>query len=179
MITGERIFLRALEPMDYQSIHDWRIAPEVNEKLGGNKFNISLERDKRWTENKSLSEEKGIYWGICLKNSNEMIGYCSMSDIDLRNQKVHLSGIFIGEKNYHGLGYGKEACALMLRFFFDNYPINKCYTYVLDENEPSKKMFSKLGFIKEGVLRQNLYKNGEFKDVVLFSILKSEIKQNF
>jgi len=179
MIEGERLYLRAIEPEDYILIHKWRIDSVVSKKLGGNNFSISLERDKLWTENKSVDDTKGIYWMIGKLNDNKIIGYCSMINIDLRNLKAELGGIVIGEKDEWGKGYGKEAVKIMLKYFFDNYPINKCFTYCLEENTPSIKIWQSLNFVQDGLLREDVYKDGEFKNLLLFSILRREINDKF
>ncbi len=62
----------------------------------------------------------------------------------------------------------------MLYYMFNNYPINKCYAYCLERHAITQKMFTTLGFVKEGVLRDDLYKEGEFNSVCVYSILKKE-----
>ena len=178
MIKGERIFLRALEISDYLLINEWRNNPKLNYYLGGNIFLVSSEREKKSIENKIFDDSKNIYFAICDNESNELIGYSSINDIDLRNLKALWGGTLIGEK-FLGKGYGLESAKLILNFLFDQYPVNKCYAYCLETHPATIKLFNSLGFKKDGVLREEVYKNGEFKNVLLFSILRREINDKF
>ena len=179
MIIGKRVYLRAFEPDDYLLINKWRNDPEINHFLGGNVFLVSSEREKKSVENKIFDDSKNIYFAICDIQSNEIIGFSSINNIDMRNLKAQLGGILIGNKDYLGKGFGKESVVLTLNFIFNQYPINKCYTYVLDGHPASINLFTSIGFSQDGILRQDVFKHGEFKNLLLFSILRSEINGRF
>ncbi|MDZ7821463.1 MAG: GNAT family N-acetyltransferase [Candidatus Marinimicrobia bacterium] len=99
-----KIFLRALEPDDYQVTFKWRSDKKISNMIAGNKFFISKEREKLWVEAKSINDKDGIYLAICLKENQQMIGYCSIINIDLKNLKAELGGTIIGEKEQWGKG---------------------------------------------------------------------------
>jgi [ribosomal protein S5]-alanine N-acetyltransferase len=179
MIVGKRVFLRALETNDYILINRWRNNPEINHYLGGNVFLVSSEREKKSVEDKIFDDSKNIYFAICDIISNELIGFSSINNIDLRNLKAQWGGSLIGDKEYIGKGYGKESAALMLNFLFNQYPINKCYAYCLEDHPATIKLFLSFGFTQDGILRQDVFKHGEFKNILLFSILRSEINGLF
>ena len=65
---------------------------------------------------------------------------------------------------------------MRLRYLFEQYPVNRNYVYCLEEHEATVKMLLSLGYKQEGVLRQDVFKNGEFKNMLLFSILRQEYK---
>ena len=174
-----RVFLRALELEDHILMHKWRADAETNKYLAGNFFYVSSEREKKSVEHKIFDDSKDIYLGICETESQKLIGYTNINNIDLRNQKAEWGGTIIGEKGYLGKGLGKEAAKLMLRFLFDQYPIHKCFARCLEEHPVTAKLFSDLGFKQEGILRDDVFKNGEFKNILLFSILRSEINGKF
>jgi RimJ/RimL family protein N-acetyltransferase len=174
-----RVYLRPLEVVDYVIINKWRNDYEVLKYLAGNVFIVSSEREKKWVENIIFDDSKNLYFGICEKESKNLIGYSSINNIDIRNLKAEWGGTLIGEKEYLGKGLGKEASALMLRFIFDQYPIHKINTYCLEEHPTTIKLFENLGFKKDGVLRDEVFKNGGFKNIVLYSILREEINGQF
>jgi len=179
MIKGKRIYLRAFEPDDYRLINKWRNDPEINHYLGGNVFLVSSEREKKSVEEKIFDDSKNIYFAICDIHTNELIGFSSINNIDMRNLKAQWGGTLIGDKEYIGKGLGKESAALMLHFLFDQYPINKCYAYCLEEHPATINLFLSLGFTQDGILRQDVFKHGEFKNLLLFSILREEINGQF
>ena len=57
--------------------------------------------------------------------------------------------------------------------------MNKCYTQVFIDNQISIKSNIKFGMKKEGILRENVLKDKYFKNVILFSMLKSEFKSKY
>jgi RimJ/RimL family protein N-acetyltransferase len=174
-----RVYLRAFELDDYVMINKWRNDNNIRKYLGGNVYLVSSEREKKSIENKIFDDSKHIYFAICDKKDDKLIGYTQINNIDLRNLKAEWGGTLIGDKDYIGGGYGKEASMQLLRFLFDQYPIRKCYGYCLVEHPHTSKLMVALGFKQDGILRSDLYKNGEFKDVLLFSILRDEINGQF
>lgn len=172
-----RIFFRALEPDDYQLISLWRHDEEITTLLGGNHFFISAEREKQWVIDKSLHDDRDIYLAICLLEDGRMIGYTSINNIDLRNLKAEWGGTIIGDKDLWGKGYASEAARLMLAYIFTQYPIHKCYAFCLKEHQVTEKLFVSLGFQLDGVVRDDVYKNGEFKSLLAYSILRDEYER--
>lgn len=171
-----RIFLRALEPEDHVLISSWRQDDEISKLYGGNYFFVSTYRDKNWVLEKINDDRTNIYLAICLKEDKRMIGITSINNIDLRNQKAEWGGTTIGDKTLWGKGYAGEAAKLMLSFLFEQYPIHKCYGYCLEEHTVTQKLFKSVGMSLDGIIRDDVFKNGEFKSKMLFSILRSEYK---
>ena len=174
MIKGERIYLRLFETMDYMETIKYRNDEEITKLLGGNTYCVSTEIEKRWVEQKSISNIDELYFAICLKSDNSMIGYCSIINIDLRNLKAELGGTIIGDSSNRGKGYGKEAQILMLRHCFEELPLHKVYGYSLAEHKVTEEMMISLGFHIDGTLRDEVYKNGNFKSYTIYSILRNE-----
>ena len=174
-----RINLRALEPDDYILISQWHNDNEITKNLCGNHFFVSAARDKLWTEQRSTDESKGIYLAVCLVSSGEMIGYVSILNIDLRNQKLDIGGWLIGQKKLWNQGYSKETVELLLQYIFNEFPINKCSSYCLEDHTISVKTHLSMGFNRDGVLREDVFKNGMFKNIIIFSMLRSEYLRKY
>ena len=169
-----RIYLRAFEPEDYHITHKWRQDKEITELLGGNHFFVSKEREKQWVASKATDDKNSIYLAICLLSTDEMIGYVSLVNIDLRNSKADIGGILIGDKKLWRRGYSKEAYIELISYIFNEYPINKVSNYCLEEHEDTKKTKESLGYRQDGEMRDDIYKNGEYKNLLVFSILREE-----
>jgi RimJ/RimL family protein N-acetyltransferase len=174
-----RIYLRAFEPEDYVLINKWRNDEEIYRSLGGNLNFVSLAREKNWVQSKSIEDNRNIYLAVCLLDSDEMVGYTSINNIDLRNQKAEWGGTIIGNKSLWGKGIASEAARQMLGYLFEQYPIHKCYGYCLEEHHVTKKMFISLGLKQDGILRDEVFKNGEFKNLLVFSILRDEFEAKY
>jgi RimJ/RimL family protein N-acetyltransferase len=85
-------------------------------------------------------------------------------------------GIMIGNKDFWHKGLGQETTRLMLKHGFEDLNLNRIYLYVFAENLRAIKTYESAGYIKEGVLRQAMYKNGLYNDIVVMSVLHSEWK---
>ena len=77
--------------------------------------------------------------------------------------------------DYWGQGLGSEALKLILRYGFDERGLNRIDAHINADNAASLRLHEKCGYKRKGVLRQAIFKNGRFKDVVVMSILKEEL----
>ena len=119
-----------------------------------------------------FDEKQRIRWGIARKTDNALIGHCGFFDIDRFNSCAEIS--YCLKRDLWGQGIMTEAVDAMLRFGFEDYGLNRIVANVIKGNAGSIKVLQKLGFVQEGVLRESLYKNGQYHDLIAFSILKSE-----
>lgn len=169
-----RIYLRAFELSDSSLIHRWRSNEDIVRNVSGNTYFVSSEREKKWVEDKIVNDYRDMYLAICLKANNEMIGYTSINNIDYRNRKAEWGGTIIGEIEHQSQGYATEAAILMLGYIFEELNLNKCYGYCLEEHAATIKLLKKLHFTQEGILRENVFKNNSYKNMLLFSLLRHE-----
>lgn len=102
------------------------------------------------------------------------IGNVYLTGINYINRTAE-SHILIGNKSYWGQGYAKEALLQILHFGFDEKGLNRIEAHINADNDASLRMHEKCGYVREGVLRQAIFKNGRFKDVIVMSILKEEL----
>lgn len=168
-----KIYLRALEISDYEVTTKWRNDPEVTELLGGNFYYISSEREKKWIEGAIMNDSTSIRLGIVIKDSHKLIGLVNLTNIEWINRKAEFS-IVLGDKDEWGKGYGQEATKEILKFGFTQRNLEKIYLTVDVLHERAIALYGKIGFKKEGLLRRDHFKNGSFRDVFVFSILKDE-----
>jgi UDP-4-amino-4,6-dideoxy-N-acetyl-beta-L-altrosamine N-acetyltransferase len=167
------LYLRALESDDFKHTIAWRNSREITDSLGGNKFYVSADREKKWIEKAIENDRINLHLIICLNDLGKPIGLVNLINIDLINRKAEFS-IQIGDNSEHGKGYGYSATKLMLEYGFMQLNLNKIYLTVLCKNEKAINLYKKLNFSTEGLLRQEVFKNGEYNDVLIMSILKSE-----
>lgn len=80
----------------------------------------------------------------------------------------------IGDKSAWNQGCGSEATHLMLQHGFENLNLHRIYLRVYQNNPRAIRAYEKVGYIHEGRMRQAIYKNGKFEDVLLMSVLRSE-----
>lgn len=108
------------------------------------------------------------------ETEGEFIGTVGLHDIDWVNESLRL-GIIIFNKNYWQKGFGKETIDLILRFVLEELGMNKVYLTARADNESAIRVYEKLGFQREGVMRKEYkVKKGEYIDLLRMSILRSE-----
>jgi len=116
----------------------------------------------------------GYHFCVHLSEEDKVVGAIAISSIDRESSQAEL-GFWIG-KDYRGKGYAKEAIKLAASLAFSKFLLNRIYVYVLVSNEVSIHLLGSLGFVKEGLLRENTQRDGKFYDTLIFSLLKRDYK---
>jgi RimJ/RimL family protein N-acetyltransferase len=174
MIYGNGLRLRAIEKEDIPRFVRWLNDPEVRENLL--LFApMSLDEEEEWYNSvlKRPKEERPLAIEIEIGGEWLTIGNISLMRIDWHARHSEV-GLFIGEKQYWNRGYGSEALRVMVGYAFDFLNLNKVYLNVYETNPRGIRAYQKVGFVEEGRLRQEVYKNGRYIDVLVMSILRSE-----
>ncbi len=174
------VILRPVEISDVDYTHKWHSNPELYQTLVGPFRDVSLEVEKAWIAERVANSDQEVNRMICLEGQKAPIGLISVREIDWMARKAHLTGIFIGDAQHRGKGYGYQALCQMMQYCFDTLELNKVWTHILDDNQASIRIFEKCGYKIEGHLRQHTYKDGQFRDVVLVGLLAEDYyrKQN-
>lgn len=175
MIRGKRIYLRPLEEKDTDLILKWRNDPEIMEKMISS-HPISREEHLRWFHGLQKKNDR-LEFVIVTINEEQPIGTVSLKDIGLQHSKAEL-GKLIGERKYRRKGYATEAAKLLVEYGFKRLGLNRIYARVLEYNEANIQLDKKLGFRVERVLREDVYKNGRFVNVVLMGLLRKDYYSN-
>ena len=96
----------------------------------------------------------------------------------ISNKHKHCNyGRLIGDKNFKKKGYGKLMLYKICDYSFNNLKLNKIFTHVFTDNKESIKSNKNFGMKIEGRLKKHYYKNGKFKDVLIFSMQKGEFNK--
>jgi len=97
--------------------------------------------------------------------------------IDWRNKNAW-HGIMIGDKNIRGKGYGIDTVMTTMRYAFDEMGLERLDGQMIEYNEPSIGMYcKKLGWKKEGTLRNWYFRRGRFWDKVVVGITRKDYKK--
>jgi len=177
MLTGRNVRLRAIEREDIPHFVRWMNDTDVIEFLLIN-TPFSQVMEEKWFEHQlETPPTSGQVLAIEVRVGNEWvhIGNTSLHNVEPVNNSAEF-GIMIGEKEYWNKGFGREAARLMLKHGFENLNLNRIYLIAFSGNLRAIKAYEAAGFIKEGMMRQAVYKNGNYTDCVLMSVLHSEWK---
>ncbi len=121
---------------------------------------------------KPFTDNRGIRWGIARKGTTALIGTCGIYDWNKTVQRAEIG--YDLDPAYWGQGLMTEALEAVLEYGFEQMQLNRIQAIIDSENSRSIKLVQRLGFTHEGVLRQNSHFNGQLRDDVVFSLLKTE-----
>lgn len=174
MIYGERIRLRHAEREDLSTFVAWLSDLEVRKGIHMH-LPMSQAREEVWFDEMLkrpvdmqtlvIEARQGKKW--------KMIGNCGFHNIDWRVRSAEL-GILIGAKKEWNKGYGTETMRLLLKHGFEALNLNRLDLLVYEDNPGAVRAYEKAGFVHEGRMRQAEFSEGEYKDVLLMSVLLSE-----
>lgn len=119
---------------------------------------------------KSYIEKRGIRWGIERKGTPGIIGTIGFNALSLKHKRAEI-GYEIHPEQWRK-GYTFEAVSKVLDHGFEKLGLTRIGAVVFIDNEASNHLLSKVGFQKEGVLRDYMYQNGKAHDTYVYSILK-------
>lgn len=170
-IIGEHIYLRAIEKSDNSILLDLMNNPEIEKNTGGWSFPISNENQMKWIEELKL-DNSILRVMIVDKVENTPIGTAILSDIDYKNGTAEIHIKLVSEMTRKG--YGFQTISLLSKYSFEELRLNCLISNINSNNTKSKLLFEKCGFVKEGLLKQRIYKNGVFQDVISYSLTKDD-----
>lgn len=177
MYIGQKVRLREYRKEDIEKAQKYMNDPEIRRLLHpGIPYLYTFEDEEKWFN--ELSANKDVYnFAIETIKDKKYIGGCGLNKIDWKNS-VAVVGIFIGDKEYWGKGYGTDAMKILIKFVFEQMNINKIKLNVFSFNQRAIKSYEKCGFRKEGILRQEIYRDGRYYDDIIMGILREEYNIN-
>jgi RimJ/RimL family protein N-acetyltransferase len=124
-------------------------------------------------ERSALDDSFAVHW----EGKGEPVGVVSLTNISEANASAELS-VIVGDEKDRAKGLGTEAIRLLLGYAFEELSLNRVGLSVFEFNEAAIRAYEKLGFEREGSLRQALWRDGNFHDAILMSILAHEWREN-
>lgn len=123
--------------------------------------------------NSCLAADKNEQFCFVIVYNDEVVGSIGI----FRQGNIHFRtaelGYYIGEK-FWGKGITTEAVRLACKHVFDNTDIVRIFAEPFAENIGSCRVLEKNGFVLEGILHKNAYKNGEFRDMKMYALVRGK-----
>lgn len=177
MIEGNRIRLRLPEQADDALLVAWCNDPVLKPYFYDDEP-VSVESHRRWIERVQADNSQRFYVIEAKVHPDGRpaerpvaIGTTGLLNIDWRNRAAEYGRLKIGDNRYHSGGFGYEAEMLLMRHAFGFLNLNRVWGHVLAYNERVMRLHQRAGFQVDGRLRQAIYKNGCYHDVLVVSLL--------
>jgi len=172
-IEGETIYLRAIETTDASERYlSWLNDEEVTKGLASGVFPSTLEDLKKYIHS-TTSTRNTIMFAICDKQNDLHIGNIKLDNFDWVNRTCEL-GLLLGDRSYWGKGIGTQVVELTLRYAFVQLNIRKVLLAVYANNPAAIRLYEKIGFQKEGCLREHIFYKGEYIDKYFMGIFSHQ-----
>lgn len=169
----EEYELHLLEPMHHDALS--RLEPgDLTFSQG--EWTGAYKREKEFIKEKLIefAHGKGFYAGIWLKKT--MIGFIALHNISSNSKSASIS--YAMSAAFRGKGIMTKACSALIDYGFNDMDLNRISIIAGTQNIPSCKISEKLGFVKEGLLRELYQSKDGFRDAFQYSILRSEWKKS-
>lgn len=170
-LEGVSIVLRILTEADVQGNYSkWLNDPEITEFNSHGRFPMTIDKLKQYVKN---SNESGtaLVLAVANKYTHEHIGNISLQAINWIDNNAEIA-FLLGEKKYWGKGIMYEAGSMLIKHGFDILNLHRIYCGTSFDNKGMQKLAEKLGFIKEGVRKEAMFKKGKYLDVVDFGLVR-------
>lgn len=119
-----------------------------------------------------IARRQMLKWGVALKDSDQLIGSVTLFHPDFTHRRVEL-GYALG-RTYWRQGYMLEALQAVLKYAFETLNFHRLEADVDPRNDASVRTLERLGFQREGYLRERWQVNGEIQDAYFYGLLRPD-----
>ena len=173
VITTPRLVLRWISADDVDSLYRVFSDPQVmrywsSPPLANAEAAVELQREiAEGNQNGTM-----LKWGLALRESNTVIGTTTLFNISLDNGRAEIG--YALARAYWGKGFMNEALQALVSHAFEVMELRRLEADVDPRNAASIRTLERLGFQREGFLRERWHVNGEIQDALFYGLLRRE-----
>ncbi len=171
ILENKQIILRALEPEDlnflFQTENDsglWEVS-ETQKPFSKYILQKYLENSHQ-----DIYEAKQLRLVIVKKDSGENIGMIDLFDFNPKHMRAGIGIVIL--KEFRNKGFAGEALQTFINYSFNVIGLHQIYANIPLYNKESILLFEKVNFKRTGILKEWIMKNGHYKDVAFYQLLK-------
>ena len=172
-LTTSRLQLRGITKSDSDNLFPMYSDIKTLEYWGRDPVQSPAEAWNEIEKNmKCVESGSAILWGIALRESNQLLGTCTIFKINQQNRNGEIG--YILNRDHWGKGLMTEAITCVLNYAFNDLELHRLEADTDPENLASLALLEKLGFQKEGYFRERWFVHGKWHDSVMLGLLQSE-----
>lgn len=163
------IEFHCIQKEDLERIMEWRMQPEITRYMNTDPI-LTINDQINWYHH-IMQQQHDYYWIVLLDNIK--IGIVSLVNPDLISNRIH-TGLYIAVKEKRSLRLILDIQWNLYEFAFEHLHYNKVCEEVFSLNKNYLRILDMCGSKQEGELKEHIYKNGTYYDIVVRGLLKSE-----
>ncbi|MBI4119423.1 MAG: GNAT family N-acetyltransferase [Parcubacteria group bacterium] len=165
------LILKPLTLKDVDNVMSWVNDPDVIKNFQHFTEKFTRKEETEFVK-KILKSKKDYVFSVFREDDGAYVGQCAINQISWENKLGRMS--LIVKKEHWGSGYAQKILPLLLRFAFRKLKLHKVWGMAYATNRRALHIYSKLGFKKEGLLREEYFWHGKYHDMVRIGILADE-----
>lgn len=173
MYEGKLIRLREHRIEEVATLQRWMNDLGTARKLaGGGRMPYTLENERQWVESHAGPRDTEYHFAIETLDGR-LIGGCSYHNLDWRNRHCQV-GWYIGDPDMRGQGYGTDMIRVLLKICFTELNLQKVSLMVHEHNTGAVRLYEKLGFVREGAHRREVFAMDRWWDKYSYGMFREE-----
>jgi ribosomal-protein-alanine N-acetyltransferase len=175
ILTTERLVLRRITMLDLPEIFGMRKDPSLMNFIS--RPVARTEEDAAELIDRvdaGIANNDTINWGITMKGNDKVIGVVGFVRSTREHHRAEVG--YLLSKDFHRKGIMTEALRVVLEYGFNVMGLHLAEAITDPRNIASAGVLEKLGFIREGLFKENFHYQGEFLDSAHFMLLRSRFK---
>jgi RimJ/RimL family protein N-acetyltransferase len=166
------IRLRPVAESDLGRLEEMSADPEAIGVFNWGGFTDSSRWRRQWDENRLVGDERTV---LMVDLDGDTLGFVSFRRMG-EGPTAHVLefGISLWPQ-WRGKGHGTQAQRLLARYLFAHRPVNRIQAWTESTNIAEQRSLEKAGFVREAVLRELVFRDGAWRDEVLYRMLRSEL----
>ncbi|PEE61852.1 GNAT family N-acetyltransferase [Bacillus thuringiensis] len=170
----EVIKLKTFKKSDFKQLINWINSEEFLIQWSGNAFTFPL--DEQQLE-KYIESANTLVFKVVDEETSDVIGHISLGQIDNINKSARIGKVLVGNTKMRGRSIGKNMMKAVLHIAFDELKLHRVTLGVYDFNISAISCYEKIGFVKEGLLRESKRVGETYWNLWEMSMLEYEWKK--
>jgi len=166
------ITLQPFTKADYAQLIEWVDSPALLLQWGGPRFTFPLD-ERQLDEYLSWHSPGRQVWKAVETTSGRTVGHIELGNIDSQNRMGTIARVMISP-DARGKGWGERMVREAVRYGFETLQLHRIELRVFDFNHAAIRCYEKVGFQKEGLLRECRRFGDEYRSLWIMSLLRPE-----
>ena len=171
MLDGKMIRLRAWQESDLPTLIRLRNDIALQAQLLARARGSSAEQVRNWLESRAAGPD-GLFFIVADRVTDATLGFLQITNMDLVDRRAELGICLIRESQRRGIG--SESLRLVSTYLRDTWNLRKLSLRVRGDNIAAIQCYRKFGFENSGLLREHIFFNGVWHDLVLMDFFLPE-----